>query len=219
MSKYTDSVLRMICSNNSTKMLPSAPVLAPIILLMSMAFVVIMAPERSGAVPSSKEIRVLCWALGGKLSLATLFYFRGQQYEKELKEAQDQARMLDIQIKPLPPRSTKSDVHGDAEALRYFADGDGNRLGDDIRLTYGETNAILYVIATKIFLLSVVYDLEPAEADRIVPVIRNNMNRVKMPESMWRPVLDAVARRATYEDVRAAVFKMYRDVGNYLINE
>jgi hypothetical protein len=169
--------------------------------------------------PSPTDVaKVVVWIVGGRLGLAALVYFRNTgDYKKFFDEAKSRAKEIDLDIPDFPPRPAKS-TDGLLAMLEYFSKGDGARLGQQVAKKYGVYHATLYDVSSRLFHVPLIYDLDPALArDKLVEGMRRNLVRINMPEKLWKPLVQAVADKKSFEDVRAAVIQMNSDVLDYLV--
>jgi hypothetical protein len=180
----------------------------------------------SGALPSARgvtaeskpnEIRTASWLVGGNLSLAAMSYFRSiGSYESILEHTKTYASYIDVDIKPLPPKPANP-TDGIPAMLDYFNKGDGASIGAFIERKHGQDASTLYFTAVRNMQLPLFYDLDPALGDKIAASILGNMTKLKVPEELWKPLVTAVAKRASVNDVRAAAGKMDDDMTKYLL--
>jgi hypothetical protein len=176
-------------------------------------------PLTRGASAESKpnEIRAASWLVGVNLSLTAMSYFRSTgSYEGILDRAKTYASYIDVDIKPLPPKPPNP-TDGILSMLDYFNKGDGASIGTYLELKHGQEASTLYLTAVRTMQLPLFYDLDPPLGDKFAALIQGNMTKLKVPENLWKPVVDAVAKRAGFKDVRAAVIKMDDDVTQYLL--
>jgi hypothetical protein len=169
------------------------------------------------AAPNENLAKLGAWIVGGQLGLAALVHFRKTgSADKFLSEAKFRAREIGIEVKDLPPPPEKS-TDGLIMMLEYFNKGDGTRVGADIRRQHGAYHSTLYEVSSRMFHMPLIYDLDPALADKIATGIRTNCTRIRLPDQLWKPATEAVAKRVKFDDVRAAVVQMDKDVTAYLI--
>ena len=180
----------------------------------------------SGALPSARgvtakskpnEIRTASWLVGGNLSLAAMSYFRSiGSYESILEHTKTYASYIDVDIKPLP---LSLQIQRTA-FLRCWIISTREMVpasGLCIERKHGQDASTLYFTAVRNMQLPLFYDLDPALGDKIAASILVNMTKLKVPEELWKPLVTAVAKRASVSDVRAAAGKMDDDMTKYLL--
>jgi hypothetical protein len=182
---------------------------------LALGLVAMVAP--AAAAPNENIAKVGAWIVGGQLGLAAMVHFRNTgSAEKFFSEAKFRAKELGIEVKDFPPKPEKS-TDGLIIMLDYFGKGDGARVAADIRRTYGAYHSTLYEVSSRMFHMPLIYDLDPALADKMAQGIRTNSTRIRLPDQLWKPATDMVAKRAKFDDVKAAVIQMDKDVLDYLI--
>jgi hypothetical protein len=144
-------------------------------------------------------------------------YFRSKgPYESLFTRAQDFAPYVGVDIKPLPPKPANP-TDGILAMLDYFNKGDGASIANYIQLKHGDDASTLYITAVRNIQLPLFYDLDPPLGNKFAQLIRVNMTKLKVPEHLWKPVPDAVAKRVSFNDLSSAVVKMDEDVTQYLL--
>jgi hypothetical protein len=177
------------------------------------------AQDTPNSNPSPTDVaKVVVWFVGAKLGLAAMAYFRNTaDYQEFFNDAKSRAKEIDIDIADFPPRPSKS-TDGFLALLDYINKGDGARIEDQIFQKFGDYHATLYDVSSKLFLIPLVYDLDPDEArTTLVAGMRKKLNTINMPDRLWQPVADAVMAKKSFDDVRAATIQMNNDVLDYLI--
>ena len=177
------------------------------------------AQNKSSSDPSPTDVaKVVVWFVGAKLGIAAIAYFRKTTDSTQFfNDAKSRAKEIDIDIADFPPRPEKSS-DGFLALLEYLNKGDGARIEEQIFQKYGDYHATLYDVSSKAFLIPLVYDLDPDEArTTLVAGMRKNLTAINMPERLWRPVVDAVESKKSFDDVRAATIQMNDDVLDYLV--
>jgi hypothetical protein len=170
-----------------------------------------------GAESKPNEIRAASWLVGGNLSLATMSYFRSiGSHETILDHAKTYASYIDVDIKPLPPKPLNP-TDGIPAMLDYFNKGDGASIGAFIERKHGQDASTLYFTAVRNMQLPLFYDLDPALGEKLAGSILINMTKLKVPDDLWKPLITAVAKRASVSDVRAAAGKLDDDITKYLL--
>ena len=169
------------------------------------------------AEPNANIAKVGIWMVGGQLGLASLVYFRNTgSSDQFFSEAKFRAKELGIEVKDFPPKPANS-TDGIPMMLEYFNQGDGARIDSAVRQKYGAYHSTLYEIATRMYHMPLLYDLDPALGDKIAQAMRTNATKIRLPDGLWKPTTDSVAKRAKFDEVKAAVVKMDQDVMAYLI--
>ena len=172
------------------------------------------ADEGSSTELKPAVAKIGVWLLGGKLTLSALIYFRNGD-ASALRDAQEIERKLGIPVREFPPLP-KSGPPGLPAALDYFGKGGGTTIASDIRRKYGNDHATLYEIATRLFLMWNLYQLDPKLTDTLAQAINAKCISIALPDRLWRPALNLVSQRAKYDDVKSAVIKMDDDMQTYL---
>ncbi len=169
--------------------------------------------------PTAENLaKVGAWLVGSKLGLSALVYFRRSgAWESGFDDAKGTAREIGIEIKPFPSQPPDAQS-GLIKLLDFVGKGDGARVATDIRQKHGAYHAALFEVAVRMFHMPLLYDLDPMLADRIAEFIRTKFVAIGLPGPLWKPAVDAVAKRAGFQDVRAAVIQMNGDVRTQLIN-
>lgn len=181
---------------------------------LAMAMLVYASPGRAEV--DTNLAKLGSWIVGQQLGVAAMVYFRNTgPHEKFFAEARATAKELGIDVKDFAPRPAKS-TDGLVMALEYFSKGDGARISTDIESKYGPYHATLYDVAARMYQMALVYDLDPELGDKAAARIRSDCTKLKLPSELWKPAVDAVAGRAKFEDVKAAVGKMDQNVEDYL---
>ena len=167
--------------------------------------------------PNTNIAKVGAWMVGGQLGLAALIYFRNTgAHQQFFDEAKFRAKEIGIEVKDFPPRPVKS-TEGILAMLEYFNQGDGARIAAELQQKYGVYHATLYDVSSHLYHIPLLYDLDPTMGDKLVARMRTNLTRIKVPDKLWQPVADVVAKRKSFDDVKTAVVQMDKDVLGYLI--
>lgn len=193
-------------------------------LLISAVFIV--GAAAFGALPSIQtaqaeskpsEIRAASWLVGGNLALATMSYFRSiGSYEGILDRTKTYATYIDVDIKPFPPKPANP-TDGILSMLDYFNKGDGAAIGTFIENKHGKDASLLYLTAIRTTQLPLFYDLDPALSDKLAEFILVNMTKLKVPEQIWKPLVEAVVKRGGFEKVRDTAQQMNDNMTQYLL--
>lgn len=169
--------------------------------------------------PSPNDVaKVVVWFVGAKLGLAAMAYFRNTaDYTQFFNDAKSRAKEIDIDINDFPTRPAKT-TDGLLALLDYINKGDGATIGYQVFQKYGSYHATLYDVSLKLFLIPLIYDLDADEArTTLVEGMRKKLTGINMPDRLWTPVVNAVAAKKSFDDVRAATIQMNNDVLDYLV--
>jgi hypothetical protein len=175
--------------------------------------------EGGEAAPPPLTSRRAAWLLGSRLSLAALAHDRNVAPAETtgwFKEAGDMARMLGTSVTDLPTRpASASASSASREVLTYLLD-EGKRGGDDLRKNYGVDHAALFEVALKSNLLLVLNEPGSSAVEHISTSVERAAPLARLPEELWRPLLDTLSSGRPAVEVRAAVRKMHAGVDDYL---
>ena len=187
-----------------------------LIAALALAPAIFSRPAAAEA-PNTNIAKVGAWMMGGQLGLAALIYFRNTgSHQQFFEEAKFRGKELGIEVRDFPPRPGKS-TEGILAMLEYFNQGDGARIASDLQQKYGAYHATLYDVSSHLYQIPLIYDLDPAMGDKLVTRMRSNLTRIKVPDKLWQPVDDVVAKRKSFDEVKTAVLQMDKDVLAYLV--
>lgn len=163
--------------------------------------------------------KIAAWLLGDNLSLAGLLYAQGSTNAQDTSaklfaKSEKIANAVGLLVKPFPPRAkTTSATY--ADVLHYLIKGDGALLGAALAKKYGKDRAILYELSVKSNLLILLY--APGEDSGISKVIVSRSNELGLPKPLWTGLVEAIEKKQKPSDVKDLVFKMHKDVAEYLV--
>jgi hypothetical protein len=167
----------------------------------------------------AQNTRRAAFELGSKFSLAALANDRGLAADKVAKfsaEAKQAADTLGTHVSELPPRAAAGPAANAAPDVHDFLFQEGKRIWQDLATKFGPDHAALFEVAMKSNALLVLYGTDATAPDAIVEAITQRGPPARLPESLWRPLIDAILKRAKPADVRAAVYRLHADVDQYL---
>jgi hypothetical protein len=156
--------------------------------------------------------------MGSKLSLAALGHGRGASQsavEGVMGKARDMAQQLDVEIPPLP-ESTGDTTKDSAAALNYLMKTAGEPIAKKLKDKYGEDHSALFEMALKSNMLMLLYSPDDNMGRSIAGIIKDRGPKAGLSESLWKPVVDKIEEKASFEEVKEAVSKMHKDVSEYL---
>lgn len=167
----------------------------------------------------SVNTRRAAWILGSNFSLAALAHGRGiaaDQVPGWFEEAREAAEILGTSLAELPERPPTIDVDAaSSQTLSYLLD-QGKKVRDELTTRHGIEHAALFDVAVKSNLLLVHYKPSSTAASQISTSIAEASPHAKLPDTLWRPLLDMIASESPPAAVRAAVRKMHADIERHL---
>jgi hypothetical protein len=175
----------------------------------------IAAEEGDTAKPGPAIAKIGAWMLGDKLSFSAIMYFRGGD-KSVLPEAQEIAGKLGLKAPQFPAEGRKQGDPGLIKVVEYFGKGAGADVAKELRGAYSDEHGTLYELAVQMIMLWDFYRFDPTMTDPLAKGVRSRAILIALPDQVWRPTLDLVAKRATYEQVKAAVMKADDDALAYL---
>jgi hypothetical protein len=92
----------------------------------------------------------------------------------------------------------------------------GQDIGRELARDHGADQAALFEVAVKSNLLLVLYRPGSPTSDAIASAIEQAGPRAKLPNTMWQPLLDTLAARASLADVRKGVYKLHEEADKFL---
>jgi hypothetical protein len=177
--------------------------------------------ESTATVPHpSVSTQRAAWRLGSDLSIAALANERGiaaNQIPKWVAETQEMARLLNVTVATLPDRPAEVPATGAPNAVKYLA-GQLTSIRGQLDSTYGIEHAALFDLALRSNLLLVYNNPSTPGVQQIAKSVADVAPRTNLPNSLWQPLLDALAKRAPEAEVRLTVRKLHADVDAHLAN-
>lgn len=175
------------------------------------------APAYAQTTPKKEDLAKLgCWIVGNKLGLASFMYFRFTgNWEPMYAEAKGTAKEIGIDLPAFPTRPANAQ-DGLVKMLDYVGKGDAVKIADDIRRKHGAYHSALFEVGIRMYHMPLIYDLDPTLADKVAEFIRSKFVAIGLPDKLWKPTLETVAKRAGFQAVRTAVFQMGDDVFKHL---
>jgi hypothetical protein len=132
-----------------------------------------------------------------------------------LEKARVLAGALGAEVPALPQKT--GDSAGDSAAvLHYLLKDAGGSIGKTLKEKHGAAQSDLFELSLKSNLLLLLYSPDGSEGASIASVIQSRGERLGLPESAWKPVVDLIGAKASFDDVKAAVSKMHEEVRRHL---
>ena len=167
---------------------------------------------------NAESTQKLSWILGSKLSLAAVVHAEGMEkavVDKQFMSAVNAAVPLDIKLPALPAR--KGDKIDDkASTLVYLLNTTGNPIGGILGRNYGADHAAIFEIALKSNILLMMYGPGESTSNTIANVIRTRRTTAGLPNGMTDPLLALIEQQATFDRVKAEVFKLHDLAPNFI---
>jgi hypothetical protein len=169
----------------------------------------------------SPKIRHAVWTLGSRLSLAALAHDRRMATNSIptwLDEAHSACKVLGTIVPELPePAAVGDSSLASRQVIDYLLE-QGQRIGRELAKRYGPEQAALFEVALKSNILLLLYSPGSDATNSISAAISRAAPHAKLPDVLWSPLIDRMNKKASLEDVRAAVRQMHSDVDGYLAN-
>lgn len=159
--------------------------------------------------------RSAAWQLGSKWSLAIGIYGKGygaDRYGTVVDKAGQAADALNVSL-PAIPTNSGSPL---STAIEFLRETEGPRLVESIGRSHSPQHEALCQLAIVSHALLLDYSAENASLSRTVIEIKELAQRAELPERLWQPVIDALQRRAEFQDVKQAVLKLHRETAQHL---
>ena len=163
--------------------------------------------------------RRAAWLLGSKLSLAALANEHGApavEVQKLFGQSSALAKKLGIPLGDLPARAAASVARPASDLALDYLFTEGQKIGGALATQKGAEYAALFEVAVKSNILLVIYKPGVPATEAIAAAIEKAAARAKLPETLTRPLLDALAAKATMVDVRKAVYELHAATDKYL---
>jgi hypothetical protein len=159
------------------------------------------------------------WHLGSRLSLAALASDRrlaANNVPIWFEDAKAAAKLLGTSITDLPEPAAADDKSLiSSQAFDYLVTK-AKPIGRDIAKQHGPEDAALFEIAIKSNLLLLMYTPEAPAGNSIAAAILQAAPKAKLPDELWKPLVEALNKQAPQSDVRTAVRTMHVNVDRYL---
>jgi hypothetical protein len=173
--------------------------------------------EPAAPTPPTPAERRLAWQAASKWSLAAAIYAKGRAqwpHGPVLDEASRAARVLEIELPPLPapgpPKEVEADVieglHGELAVA----------LTNALASRFGEAEAAMADLAIRSHLLLLTYLPEGPDASLQAEALRRAGEASGLPQEIWTPLVSLVEQRAPFLEVRQAVFDLHRGADAHL---
>jgi hypothetical protein len=135
-----------------------------------------------------------------------------------LDEAHSACKVVETTVPELPEPAAAGDTSlASRQVIDYLLE-QGQRIGRELAKRYGPEQAALFEVALKSNILLLLYSPGSDATNSISAAISRAAPQAKLPDVLWSPLVDRMNKKASLEDVRAAVRQMHSDVDGYLAN-
>lgn len=186
-------------------------------MLAILASTAVAQPPAGAKLPPTD---VLAWVLGTNLGLAAAVHEAGTApkiVEDRLATCDALAEALGTKIPKFPERSTNESSKFSAEVLHYILN-DIKPIGDDLQAKHSTRHAKLFEIGIKSSVLAIMYAPGDEAGLSVAKVIEDRGKECKLPAETWKPLVDAIRGKKSYDDVKKQLFAMHDAVRNYLLS-
>jgi hypothetical protein len=169
----------------------------------------------------SPKVRRAIWILGSRLSLAALAHDRhmaANSIPTWLDEAHSACKVLDTTVPELPEPAPVGDTSLASRQVIDYLLAQGQRIGRELAKRYGPEQSALFEVALKSNILLLLYSPGSDATNSISAAISRAAPQARLPDVLWSPLVDRMNKKASLEDVRAAVRQMHSDVDGNLAN-
>jgi hypothetical protein len=176
-------------------------------------------PEEAPPAAEAHATRYAAWQLGSKLSLAALAHDRSlvpESVSDWFRESQAAAELLGTSIDELPERQAMTEGEAAPHGVHNYLYQQGQRVWRDLSDRHGADHAALFEMAVKSNALQVLYTPGSSDTEAIASGIVAAGSQSDLPQELWQPLLDVIAKQAPDAEVRAAVRKLHADVEEHL---
>jgi len=151
------------------------------------------------------------WRMSSQWSMAVALQAKGrdvERYGERLEQAKYGAKLLGVSLPDLPVHQANTDRL--AENLAYLLEEAGPRLASELNELHGKNHAALAELAIKSHVLLLSYTPSSSRLEPVVTAVRQAAEGSGLPESVWREVVDLLAARAEFKQVKAAIFQLHK---------
>jgi hypothetical protein len=159
------------------------------------------------------------WLLGSRMSLAALAHDRGvaaQNVPVWFADARSACTFLGTSIDELPEPAAANDTSPVSQQAFNYLLVNGQRIGRELEKHQGLEQSAIFEIALKSNLLLLLYTPGTSAGDSIATAISKAAPLAKLPAELWQPLVDALNKHKSQQDVRTAVRTMHSDIERYL---
>lgn len=160
---------------------------------------------------NSDSKKRLAWELGSNLSLSGVLHAQGAEkglVARRFAAAKKAGTALGITIPDLPAASGDK-IKDSALILRYLLVSNGTPIGNILQQNLGAEHVAIFEIALKSNVLLMLYGPGESTTNTIANVIRNRRTTANLPDAMTDPLLQMIARQASFAEVKAELLTLH----------
>ena len=179
----------------------------------------VSATADAAPVPIAIDSNRAAWLLGSRLSLAALANDRhvaANNVPIWFEDAKTAAKLLGTTVTDLPEPAAADDKSLASQQVINYLVVNGQRIGRELSKQHGPEQSALFEVALKSNILLLLYTPGASAGNSIAAAITRAAPQAKLPDELWKPLIEALGKQAPQTDVRAAVRKMHVDVDRYL---
>ena len=169
------------------------------------------------AAPLSTETAHSVWKLSSQWSMAAALQAKGKNLDalgKQLDFARGEAEWLGIDLPSLPFHEPEADRL--QKNLAFLLDEGGQSLTKQLQQELGDQAAALAELATKTNVLLLSYSPKWTRLDAVVASIRHAAENPGLPASVWGELVNLLAKRADFQQVKSSIFQLHRSASKHL---
>ncbi len=182
------------------------------------------APDATSTIPTRVDDAVpasltelATWKLSCEWSMAVALQAKGQtaqRFGKHLEAARQEAQLLGVALPELPDQAEES---AQLEVgLKYLLEDEGPQLAEQLNEKFGVEQAALAELAAKTHVLLLSYVPSSTRLEPVVAAIERSAANSGLPQSVWSELTDLLTRRASFQEVKAAIFRLHEEVTAHL---
>lgn len=174
-------------------------------------------PPAEASSPGVDRSALAAWRMGSDWSMAAALQAKGRDvasYGERLDRARDDSRLLGVELPDLPLHEEDADRL--SENLVFLLEEAGPRLAGELGELHGADHAALVELATKTHILLLSYTPSSTRLEPVIVAIRQTAKSSGLPESVWGELVDLLAARAEFKQVKAAVFQLHLRAVDFL---
>jgi len=153
----------------------------------------------------------IAWELGSNLSLSGILHAQSAEkgvVVRRFAAAKKAGAALGITIPDLPATSGDK-IKDSALILQYLLVSNGTPIGNILQQNLGPEHAAIFEIALKSNVLLMMYGPGESTTNTIANVIRNRRPTTNLPNAMTDPLLQLIARQASFAEVKAELLTLH----------